>query len=122
MRTVRKEDVTKPFLAPRGEIIYEMIGRPQEIGGTTKHSFVHVVIPPNKSSSAHYHIVSEETYYVLKGRARMIVNGQEFALSPGQACLIMPNEFASDADIIHLIKTCKNTNKNFLYITMKLFE
>lgn len=92
MRVVRKEEITEPFRAPLGELIYEMIGRPEEIGGTTKHSLVHVVIPPESSSPAHYHEVSEETYYVLKGKARMIIDDSEFTLSPGQACLIMPGE------------------------------
>lgn len=92
MRVVSREEITEPFRAPLGELIYEMIGRPEEIGGTTKHSFVHVVIPPEFSSPAHYHEVSEETYYILKGKARMIIDDCEFTLSPGQACLIMPGE------------------------------
>ncbi len=110
MRVVRKEDVTKPFLAPMGEVIYEMIGRPEEIGGTTNHSFVHVVIPSNKSSPAHYHKSSEETYYVLRGKARMIINGKEFTLSPGQVCLIMPGE-------IHQIFNDEGEDLEFLTIS-----
>jgi mannose-6-phosphate isomerase-like protein (cupin superfamily) len=92
MRLVRKEDINNPVHNSRGEVIYEMIGRPQEIGGTTNHSFVHVVIPARKESLAHYHKVSEETYYILKGVARMTVDNNEFRLSPGQACLIKPLE------------------------------
>jgi mannose-6-phosphate isomerase-like protein (cupin superfamily) len=92
MRIITKDEISKPLLAEKGEIIYEMIGRPQEIGGTTHHSFVHVVIPARKLSPAHYHKVSEETYYILEGRAHMVINGNEFTLSRGQACLIMPSE------------------------------
>ena len=92
MRIVSKDDIKEPFRAPLGELIYEMIGRPAEIGGTTKHSFVHVVIPPGKCSPAHFHKVSEETYYILRGKGRIIIDGKEFILSPGQACLIMPGE------------------------------
>lgn len=92
MRIVRKEDINNPVKNPKGEIIYEMIGRPQEIGGTKNHSFVHVVIPAGKQSSAHYHKISEETYYVLHGAARMTVDGNDFRLLPGQACLIKPLE------------------------------
>lgn len=110
MRVVRKEDITEPFLAPLGEKIYEMIGRPEVIGGTTKHSFVHVVIPPNMSSPAHYHKVSEETYYLLKGEARMIIDGQEFYLLSGQACLIMPEE-------VHQIFNDQDSDLEFLTIS-----
>ncbi len=92
MRITKKEEINEPFKSPSGEIIYEMIGHPKEIGGTIKHSFVHVVIPSQKSSAAHYHKISEETYYILKGKARMIIDKSEFTLSPGQACLIMPLE------------------------------
>jgi mannose-6-phosphate isomerase-like protein (cupin superfamily) len=92
MRIVAKEEITEPFKAPLGEIIYEMIGRPKEIGGTMNHSLAHVVIPPKFSSPAHYHRVSEETYYVLKGEGRMIIDRREFTLHSRQACLIMPGE------------------------------
>jgi mannose-6-phosphate isomerase-like protein (cupin superfamily) len=65
MRFVRKEDITNPFRGKTGELIFEMIGRGEDIGRTTKHSFAHVVLPPGKASPAHSHEVSEETYYVL---------------------------------------------------------
>ncbi len=66
MRVVKKEDITKPFKTPLGELIYEMIGKPEGMGGTSNHSFVYIVIPSSCSSSAHYHKVPEETYYILK--------------------------------------------------------
>ena len=92
MRKVTREEISNPFRAPLGEIIYEMIGRPPEIGGTTHHSLVHVVIPAGKRSPAHYHKVSEETYYILKGNAEMTVDGQTFRTNPGEAITIMPGE------------------------------
>jgi mannose-6-phosphate isomerase-like protein (cupin superfamily) len=92
MRVVRREEINNPIKNPSGEEIYEMIGRLSEVGGTIHHSVVHVVIPPGKSSHAHYHKVSEETYYILKGVGLMIVDTKEFRLEPGQACLIKPFE------------------------------
>ncbi len=92
MRIVKQEDINQPYEAPLGELIYEMIGAPQKLGGTSKHSLVHVVIPAKCSSPAHYHKISEETYYILEGKARMIIDDHEFTLYPGQACLIMPRE------------------------------
>jgi len=94
MRIISKEDINSPVTNLNGEVIYEMIGRPPEIGGTIHHSLVHVVIPPGKSSHTltHYHKVSEETYYILRGVGLMIVDGKEFRLQPGQACLIKPFE------------------------------
>jgi mannose-6-phosphate isomerase-like protein (cupin superfamily) len=92
MRVVSKEDISNPLKNPGGEEIYEMIGRLPEIGGAIHHSFVHVIIPPGKSSHAHYHEVSEETYYILKGVGTMVVDSKKFRLQPGQACLIKPFE------------------------------
>ena len=92
MRVVRKEEISNPLRNPGGEEIYEMIGSLPEIGGAIHHSLVHVVIPPGKSSQAHYHKVSEETYYILKGVGLMSVDAKTFRLHPGQACLINPLE------------------------------
>jgi mannose-6-phosphate isomerase-like protein (cupin superfamily) len=90
MRCVSKDDIKQPFSGPTGEIIYEMIGRPAAIGGTEKHSFVHVVIPPGASSQAHFHKNSEETYFGLSGSGRLRVGADQCRLTPGTACLIMP--------------------------------
>lgn len=92
MRVVRKEDISTPIKNPSGEEIYDMIGRPPESGGTIRHSVAHVVIPSGKSSHAHYHKESEETYYILKGVSSMRVDTKTFRLEPGQACLIKPFE------------------------------
>src|SRR4051794_39440760 len=92
MRIIRKEQIAEPFEAPLGEQIFEMIGRPDQLGGTVKHSFVHVVVPSGCSSPAHYHKESEETYYVLAGKARLVIDGNDHEVAPGDACLIMPGE------------------------------
>ena len=88
MRIINKDEIKEPFRTPLGEEIYEMIGSQEELGGTEKHSFFHVVIPQGKSSMPHYHKVSEETYYILKGKGRAVIGGKEVILSSGQACLI----------------------------------
>jgi mannose-6-phosphate isomerase-like protein (cupin superfamily) len=110
MRIVRKEEISEPFRAPLGEVIYEMIGRPEEVGGTTLHSFAYIVILPEFSSQAHYHKISEETYYILKGKARMIIDDNEFTLSPGQACLLMPGEvhqiFNDEKEDLEFLAVC----------------
>jgi mannose-6-phosphate isomerase-like protein (cupin superfamily) len=92
MRCVRRDDIEAPFRGELGELIYEMIGRPEPLGGTTRHSFVHVVIPPGRSSSAHFHKLSEETYYGLLGRGRVEIDDVRRWLQPHDACLIVPGE------------------------------
>jgi mannose-6-phosphate isomerase-like protein (cupin superfamily) len=85
MHIASKKDVKEPIVNPLGEVVYELIG-------AQKHSLAAVTIPPGRSSDRHHHRVSEETYFILRGTARMIVDGQTFRLGPGQACLIQPPE------------------------------
>ena len=92
MRVVAKDQITEALVTPTGERIYELIGKTEESGGTSKHSLALVIIPPGKSSAPHFHKDSEETYYVLNGEGWMQINEDGFTLSPGQACLIEPGE------------------------------
>ena len=92
MRLTRKEEITTPFLNSTGERVYEMLGAPESIGGAKHHSFSHIIIPAGCSSSPHYHPVAEETYYILSGEGRMVVDGEELRLVPGDALLIQPPE------------------------------
>jgi mannose-6-phosphate isomerase-like protein (cupin superfamily) len=50
----------------------------------------YVVIPPGKSIGRHFHWDSEETYFILKGRPTLKVNGAEFEMGPAEACLMEP--------------------------------
>jgi mannose-6-phosphate isomerase-like protein (cupin superfamily) len=92
MRIIHRDQIATPFRSPSGEEIFEMIGLPDELGGTAKHSVAIVVVSPDRSSPAHYHKESEETYYILKGEARLDIDGHAYHLTPGDACLIMPGE------------------------------
>lgn len=92
MRLTRKEHITEPFRSGTGERVYEMLGAPEAIGGAKGHSFSHVVIPAGCHSRPHYHPVAEETYYILSGEGRMLVDGRELRLLPGDALLIQPPE------------------------------
>ena len=87
-----KDTVVNPLLNPQGETVYELIGGSVNSGQAATHSLAVIVIPPGCSSQQHYHQVGEETYYILSGVAKMIIDGQEFELTPGQACLIQPPE------------------------------
>ena len=109
MRLISKDQVDNVLQTPTGEVIYELIGRAEETGGTAGHSLAHVTLPPGKSSEAHYHRESEETYYVLQGRGWMEIDGDEFPLEPGQALLIEPGE-------VHKISNHGESDLEFLAV------
>jgi len=115
MRVVQKDQIKDELLTPQGEIILELIGKGELSGGTSKHSLAHVVIPPGKSSASHYHKISEETYFILKGEGWMRIDQQEFSLQPGQACLIEPGE-------VHQIFNRGKTDLEFLAVCAPAWE
>jgi mannose-6-phosphate isomerase-like protein (cupin superfamily) len=83
----------KPVVSPLGMVLYELIGRDPDHGGTEHHSLAIVQIPTGKASEPpHYHKLAEETYYVLTGEGRMVVENRPTQLKPGMACLILPGE------------------------------
>ena len=69
-----------------------MLGAPERIGSAKFYSFSHVVIPVGCHSRPHYHPVAEETYYILAGKGKMVVDGQAMELIPGDALLIRSPE------------------------------
>ena len=87
----------QPLETVSGEIVYELVGKAADDGINPNHSLARIVIPPGKSSSLHFHKVTEETYFILQGEGHMEINQQNFTLLPGQACLIEVEE-------IHRIK------------------
>lgn len=95
MKITRKELAGKPTKSSTGELIYELIGLSKNLGSATKFSLGHVIIPPGKSSELHYHpkeTETDEVYYILKGSARMVINKENYMLSPGDVVYIEPEE------------------------------
>jgi mannose-6-phosphate isomerase-like protein (cupin superfamily) len=95
-----------------GSVVYTMIGKYYDEVGITKNHSVGLAVMPQKSGwyRMHYHKVTEETYYVISGQARVIVDGKEFSVSAGQALLIMPNE-------VHSVCNDQDTDLEFLVIS-----
>ena len=87
-----QKELAFALFTPHGETIYELVGRLPEHGGTAALSLAHIVIPPGKASLAHTHKVIEETYYILRGDARVFLDNRQFNLAPSQAVLILPGQ------------------------------
>ena len=88
-----------------GETLQEILGL--QTGDCKSHSLAVVTIPPGKSSSAHYHKDSDESYLILSGQARLTLDKKDYELDAGDACLIQPQEVhqifnESDQELIFL--------------------
>lgn len=75
---------------PHGEFLQEILG--VQVGGIQSHSLAEVRIPPGGSSSCHFHKQSEESYLILSGQAKLVVDQQARLLKKGDAVLIVPPE------------------------------
>jgi mannose-6-phosphate isomerase-like protein (cupin superfamily) len=81
-------DNVLPVTTPHGEMIRELTGRTATKGFAPQHSVAHIVLPPGKSSLLHYHPEAEESYYILSGRARLLIGEEEVVMVEGTAVLI----------------------------------
>jgi len=77
-----------PLITDHGEIIHELIGRAAN-AQSERHSVAYVTIPPGKTSLLHKHPEAEESYFVLKGQARMQVGEDVYDVDPGNGILIL---------------------------------
>jgi mannose-6-phosphate isomerase-like protein (cupin superfamily) len=59
-----------------------------ETAASEKISIAVIYIDPGKSSTPHYHKVTEEIYYFLEGHGRVIIEDEVYKVSSGSAVYI----------------------------------
>lgn len=89
MHIYHRRDVEEPERTEEGEVIYPLFG-PVVDRAAEKHSLAYVVIPPGKSSPLHYHLETEESYYILQGKGQLMVGDEKTTVGAGEAILIPP--------------------------------
>ncbi|MBN1565981.1 MAG: cupin domain-containing protein [Anaerolineae bacterium] len=87
---IKNAQSVEPLHSEHGEIVHELIGN--AAGGTATYSVAEIVIPPGKAALKHYHPVVEESYYILTGTGRMVMDDKTVTLKPGDALPILPNQ------------------------------
>ena len=107
MKIITSNHTNNPLHNPSGEIIYEIFGKQEHLGDTKNHGLAEAIIPPGKSSEKHFHKKTEETYYILSGTGRIIIDEKTHTLNTGDLCLIMPGETHqmfndNDVDVVFL--------------------
>lgn len=80
----------KALESEHGEIVYELIGA--AAGGSRAYSLAQIVLPPGRASLKHFHPTAEESYYILSGVARMVIDGDTKILSPGDGVAVPPQK------------------------------
>lgn len=88
MHIKRKDDVPA-YASPHGEVVHELIGHTG--GGSERHSVAQITLHSGKASRKHYHPEAEESYYILAGQGRVVMDDETRDLKAGDALLIPPN-------------------------------
>jgi ethanolamine utilization protein EutQ len=105
---IRGKDDCPPVPSDHGETVYELLGN--AAGGADRHSLAHIELAPGKASLKHYHPEAEESYYILSGTARLVIDGETRTLVPGQAVAIPPpmaHQILNDGpDPLHFLAIC----------------
>jgi len=55
---------------------------------STKLSFAKLIISPMEKSQKHYHLKTEEVYFILSGSGEMIIGDEAFSIREGHAIFI----------------------------------
>lgn len=61
-----------------------------EIDPSSKHPEYNTAIAVIDASAAHFHIISKETYKIIKGELHLFLNGKEKVLKTGEEYTIQP--------------------------------
>ncbi len=85
---VRSYDQIEPFTTLDGSEIREWAGR---VSAPAEHqSLAEATIPVDGATTEHLHRLSEELYLVTAGRGRLLIDGEERMIEPGDCALIPP--------------------------------
>jgi mannose-6-phosphate isomerase-like protein (cupin superfamily) len=64
----------------------------REIMKAANQSLAEATVLPGQTTAAHYHIKTEEIYYILRGRGMMCLEEEEREVGAGDAVLIPPGQ------------------------------
>ena len=78
-----------PFTTKDGSTIRSILDRTN--APVQNQSLAEATVPVGQPTQRHYHKLSEELYFILEGEGTMEIDGEQRAVSPGDAILIPPN-------------------------------
>jgi mannose-6-phosphate isomerase-like protein (cupin superfamily) len=83
----RNLDDAEPFTTVDGSTIRELAG--QVSLGAVNQSLAQATVPVGGATTAHYHPISEELYFITRGTGLMRLSGEERPVRPGD-CIVIP--------------------------------
>ena len=89
MDVVNQKD-TVPFTTADGSTIRELLAHRNS--AIRQQSLAEARLAAGRATTPHYHEVTEEIYYILKGQAEMTLGEETRAVGPGDAIAIPPGQ------------------------------
>jgi mannose-6-phosphate isomerase-like protein (cupin superfamily) len=77
-----------PFITKDGSQIRELLA--YRNSAIRHQSLAEATLPPGAATTKHYHILTEEIYYILKGSGLIEIDGEKQITQPGDAIAIPP--------------------------------
>ena len=105
---IRSLESAEAFTTSDGSTIRELLGLPTS-SLVRNQSLAEALLVPGQSTVRHYHLDSEEIYFLLEGAARIEVDGEERDVGPGDAILISPgswHQITAGADSVRFLCMC----------------
>ena len=89
MKIVNLRDA-RVLRTPHGSEIRPLVDR--TTSEITRCSVAEERLPPGRAVTPHFHLETEEVYYVLEGTGEMTIGGERAAVGPGDAIFIPRGE------------------------------
>lgn len=80
----------KRFITKDTSIIREILS-PRN-SSLKNQSLAEATVLPGKSTAEHYHLKTEEIYYILRGQGKIFVEDEERMVKPGDGVVILPGK------------------------------
>jgi mannose-6-phosphate isomerase-like protein (cupin superfamily) len=87
---VGRIDAARPFTTLDGSTIREVAG-PASLPSENQ-SLAEATVDPGRETQAHFHRTSEELYLFTHGTGRMLLDGEERDVRPGDCVVIPPGQ------------------------------
>lgn len=106
-------DKVPAFTTKDGSQIRELLAHRNSC--IVKQSLAEARVSPGASTTPHYHVVTEEIYYILIGRGRMQIGETAREVGPGDAIAIPPGA-------VHTITNVGDVDLRFLCCCAPAYE
>jgi len=87
---VRNLDAAQPFITKDGSEIRELLAHRNSV--IRNQSLAEARVPVGGSTQEHYHIKTEEIYFITAGHGRMRIETEMAEVKPGDAVAIPPGK------------------------------